>query len=183
MFNKHLWDCLQAHKCIWTPADVNPQSHAPPPPAPPRKSLPLRSAPRGTCPPQLPPPKTGLPSPPALPKAFAYCFLEILRRLWCSFPLTQETTQQFCFSKSGTHKPGILSSIFPLEFSLAGCLSPGPRPGGHTQSALCWAPSSQPSGHFQSGYLSSYNCFPDGDTESGGSTAERCWGGGAVDSL
>lgn len=132
--------------------------------------------------PQLPPPKPGLPSPPALPKAFANCFLEILRRLWCSFPLTQETTQQFCFSKSGTHKPGILSSIFPLEFSLAGCLSPGPRPGGHTQSALCWALSSQPSGHFQRGYLSSYNCFPDGDTESGGSTGGGA-GGGAVDSL
>lgn len=150
----------------------------------PRKASPLSACSQRHMPtPRLPPPKPGLPSPPALPKAFTNCFLEILRRLWCSFPLTQETTQQFCFSKSGTHKPGILSSIFPLEFSLAGCLSPGPRPGGHTESALCWKPSSQPSGQFQSGYLSSHNCCPDGDTESGGSLGERCWGGGAVDSF
>lgn len=154
MLNKHLWDCLRACECTRMQAQINPQSRTPPPELP-RKTCRSGAPPEAHAHPRLPPPKPGLPRSPASPKAFTSCFLEILRRLWCSFPLTQETTQQFCFSKSGTHEPGILSSIFPLEFSLAGCLSPEPRPGGRTQSALCWAPSPQPSGQLQSGRLSS----------------------------
>ena len=139
------------------------------------RNIPTLKLPQAHAHPHLPPPTASQARPPqlplpALPKAFTNCFLEILRRLWCSFSLTQETTQQFCFSKSGTHKPGILSSFFSLEFSLAGCLSLGRWPGGHTQSALCWAPSSRPSGQLQRG--KGHNCFTDGETESGGGTGE-----------
>lgn len=173
--------CGIAHRHTNTHTDVNPHSHVTPPQEPPR-NIPTLKLPQAHAHPHLPPPTASQARPPqlplpALPKAFTNCFLEILRRLWCSFSLTQETTQQFCFSKSGTHKPGILSSFFSLEFSLAGCLSPGRWPGGHTQSALCWAPSSRPSGQLQRG--KGHNCFTDGETESGGGTGERLGGVGS----
>lgn len=166
---------LQACKCTWSWKHRGPSRRT----APGRPHHFCVQPQRHMPTPRLPPSQTRPPQSPSFAQSLHNCFLDILRlNVVCSFPLTQETTQQFCFSKSGTHKPGILSSIFPLEFS---CWVPpqGPRPGGHTESALCWKPSSQPSGQFQSGYLSRVTTAVQmGTIESGGIWGEvlgRLW--------
>lgn len=113
---------------------------------------------------------------PALPKAFTNCFLEISRRLWCSFSLTQETAQQFCFSKSGTHKPGSFLRFFHQNFPW-----PGAFLRGLGLEVILRAPSA---GHHllnlvdncregKEGTCIRLNCFTDGETESGGGSGQR----------
>lgn len=123
---------------------------------------------------QLGPPQV---PPPALPKAFTNCFLEISRRLWCSFSLAQETAQQFCFSKSGTHKPG--SFVFSTRIFLG--LVPFPR--GLGLEVVLRAPSA---GHHlldlvdrcrgwgkEDGTCLRLNSFRDGEIESDGGHGQR----------
>lgn len=92
------------------------------------------------------------------------------------FPNSGDSSAVFVFQGLGLINLESFLRFFPLVFSLAGCLSPGPWPRGYTQHVLCRDPSSQLRGQLQrakEGACLRHNHFKEGETESDGVNGER----------